>query len=123
MERRNDSDDRRKIERFTNPPVRSHFRQTQILINIMSLFAFSAGIFQLGRGFYYGMPETVTMGVFKSVLAFVVTVFLIRYGKALTNYLANESMGSLDRAMESQAALWFIIFFLTIIYGITYFVF
>jgi hypothetical protein len=123
VERRQDNDDRRKIERFSSPPVRAHYRQINIFIHFLTLLSFAAGVFHLGRGFYIGQPREVTMGVFMAVLAFVLTYFLFAYGKSLSDYLANESLGNLDRATEKQVALWFVISFLTVAYTLVYFIF
>ena len=95
----------------------------QIFVNFLTVLAFSAGVYHLFLGFYHGHPDTVTMGVFMAILAFVLTYFLFGYGRSLQDYLANESLGNLDRAMEKQAALWFVIFFLATIYTVVYFVF
>jgi len=123
VERRQDQEDRRKIERFSNPPVRSHFKQLHILVTYLLVIAFSAGVFHLARGFYFFSPEAISMGVFMAILAFVLTAFMYRYRVALGDYLAKESLGSLDRAMESLAALFFVIAFLATIYSLTYFIF
>jgi hypothetical protein len=124
LERRHEQkEDRRKIERFTNPPVRSHFRQIHIIINFLTLLSFAGGVYHLARGFYHGDSDNIVMGVFMSVLAFVVTTFMFRYGTALRDYLSNESLGNLDRAMETQSALWFVIAFMSGIYTVIYFIF
>jgi hypothetical protein len=123
LERREKSDDRRKIERFTNPPVRSHFKQIHLFINFLTVFTFSTGVYHVAMGFYKGDSGSVVMGIFMGIMAFVVTTFMFRYSRALKDYLANESLGNLDRAMETQSGLWFVIAFMTIIYTIVYFVF
>lgn len=63
------------------------------------------------------------MGIFKSIMAFVLTTYLFRYSKALKGYLDNESLGNLDRSMETQAALFFVFSFLATISSIIYVVF
>lgn len=87
------------------------------------VLCFLAGVYHLSRGIYIGESESIAMGIFLATMAFVVTTYLFKYSSALKDYLTKESLGSLDRAMETLSALWFVVVFLSVIYTVVYFIF
>jgi uncharacterized MnhB-related membrane protein len=123
MERRQDGEDRRKIERFSSPPVRLHFRQINIFIHFLTILCFCGALYNIFHGIRLGTPVEITFGVFMAVIFGMLAAALYGYSVAIQAFLTNESISNLDRAMEKQSALWFLIFVLTLIYTIVYFIF
>jgi hypothetical protein len=116
VDRRKDPEDRRKIERFTFPPVRSHFQQTRRLVLVLAAFGSIAGVWFLARGVYSGDPGAIALSLLPAILSFMLAFVFFRYGRTLKIYLDTESLGSLDRAMEAQASLWLIVVFMIVVY-------
>lgn len=122
MDRRAE-EDRRKIERFTSPPIREHFRQIKVCVRLFSIITFAAVIYSLISGVLSQSPADLTFGFFMAFVFALLTAFLHRYALSISEYLANESIYNLDRSMERQSILWIVGIFLAIMWVIVYFVF
>jgi hypothetical protein len=58
-----------------------------------------------------------------AVMFGLITVALYSYSLAIQEFLNNESLSNLDRAMERQSVFWFLVFVLSFLYTIVYFIF
>ena len=122
MDRRAE-EDRRKIERFTSPPVREHFKQIKICVRLFSVITFGGVNYSLINGVLSRSPADLTFGFFMAFIFTLLTAFLHRYASSISDYLENESIYNLDRAMERQSILWIVSMFLAIMWTVVYFVF
>jgi hypothetical protein len=122
MDRRQD-DDRRKVERFSNPPIREHLRQIAMCLRFLSVLSFSAGAYVLVKGLMSGISSNVAFGVFTACVFAVFTVLMHRYAAGIKDYLGNESVGNLEKASERQAMLWIVLCFLAVIMCIGFFIY
>jgi hypothetical protein len=120
---RKQEEDRRKTERFSSPPIREHFRQINICVRFVFVLTFAGAIFCLVRGFSLGGAEEISFGFFMAFVFGLLTTFLYRYSSGIHDYLYNESIGNLDKAMERQAVFWMIATFMAVIWTLVYFVF
>lgn len=122
MDRRQD-DDRRKVDRFSSPPIREHFRQINICARFLFVLTFAGAIFALVRGFSLGGAVEISFGFFLAFIFTLLTVFLYRYSVAIQDYLYNESLGNLDKAMERQSVFWMVTAFMSVVWTLVFFVF
>ena len=122
MDRRQD-DDRRKVERFSNPPIREHLRQIAMCLRFLSVLSFSAGAYALIKGVLSGISVDVAFGVFTAFVFGAVTILMYRYAAGIKDYLFNESVGNLEKASERQAMFWIVLCFLSLIAVIGFFVY
>lgn len=124
MERRGESDDdRRKIERFTNPAMRSHLLQIRTSLRILIVLGLGLAIYVLFQGIYQGSPEDLTSSLLVMVVFLSSVVIFFRYHNSISFYLTNESGSNLDRTMESQSVAWLSIAFMAAIGTLVYFLF
>ncbi len=122
MDRRQE-EDQRKTERFSSPPIREHFRQINICVRFLYVLTFSGSGFCLVRGIALGGAVDISFGFFMAFIFGLFTAFLYRYSSAINDYLHNESIGNLDKAMERQSVFWMISAFMSVIWTLVYFVF
>lgn len=125
MDRREDSDDRRKVERISSPPVREHFKQISMCLRFLLVLTFAGAVYSVARGFVQAGATAVdtSFGLFMGFIFGFITVLLFRYATAIQEYLATESVGNLDKVMERQSIFWIAISFLTLIWVIAFFIY
>ncbi|MEK6555119.1 MAG: hypothetical protein AABZ31_07765 [Bdellovibrionota bacterium] len=122
MDRRQE-EDRRKVERFSSPPVREHLRQIAMCLRFLSVLTFSGEAYGLVKGVLSGISVDVAFGVFTAFVFGCITVLMHRYAAGIKDYLFNESVGNLEKAMERQAMFWIVLCFLALIGVVGFFVY
>ena len=122
MERRQE-EDRRKVERFSSPPVREQMRQIGMCLRFLSVLTFSAFAYSLVRGFLSGTSTDVTFGVFVAFVFGCLTIVMHRYAAAIKDFLFNESVGNLEKAKERESVFWIVLCFLALISTVSFFLY
>lgn len=115
-ERRNDSDDRRIIERISNPQMNSHLKQLRwLLLFLTLLMAAFAG--------YNGITAITQTGISYNVFCVfkfsTLAILFWRYYASVLLFLENESNSNLERMMERQLVLWIALAFFASIYAVS----
>lgn len=122
MDRRQE-EDRRKVDRFSSPPIREHFRQINICVRFLTVLTFGGSVFCIVRGVATGGAVEISFGIFMGFIFALLTAFLYRYSVAIHDYLYNESVNNLDKAMERQSVFWIVTTFMAVVWTLVYFVF
>jgi hypothetical protein len=118
--RRQDSKDRRIIERVTSPHMISHMRQMRWIMLFLTIIMGAAGIYNIST---VSKLTEMTFGLFLGIVFFTLATACWRYYSSMLLYLENESSSNLDRVMERQLLLWLTIAFFATVYGVVHLIF
>jgi hypothetical protein len=119
-QRRKENDDRRVIERISNPHMRVHFQQLRwSLLFMVGFFAAIA---------VYNVVNANSIEIFAQRLVVIsacvlLVIFLFRFYQAVMMFLENESSSNLDRVLERQSITWILIVFCAVISAAIHFIF
>lgn len=115
MERRQE-EDRRKVERVSNPAIREQLRLIGICLKVLMTVTLFKTVYHLVDGFSDGASTEVAFGLFLAVIFISIFILLFRYSAAIKDFLFNESYGNLEKAFERQATFWIATCFLSVIW-------
>jgi hypothetical protein len=104
-QRRPEYNDRRVIERFSEPRVRSVMEQIRTWLKILAGMCclVAAGI--IADGVLRGI-DAIPAGIFVGTFLIMFAVLLFQYSVSIDFYLKNESVNNLSSTFERQLMLW-----------------
>jgi hypothetical protein len=117
-------EDRRIIERLSNPRIHAEFKQIQFWVRSLGFLFLFFAVARLGRGIYDGKPLAITTELFFAVVKGIFAALLFRYAHAIGLYLKNESLSNFEIAFERQQEFWKstgIFAFIFVVVGLAFF--
>jgi hypothetical protein len=102
-------EDRRIIERFSNPRVTQDFKHIQMWVRGMGLMILAGAIGKFVAGLVSVEPMMMAYEAFFSVFMLIFALLLFKYAYAIGLFLKNESVGNLEMTFERQHDFWRII--------------
>lgn len=99
-------EDRRVIERFSNPRIQSDLSQIFFWVRALATLIFVGAASRVAFSLYKGRVLEVAFESFFGVCMIIFSVLLFRYARSINNYLKNESIGNLEEAFENQHLFW-----------------
>ncbi|OFZ16930.1 MAG: hypothetical protein A2Z20_09500 [Bdellovibrionales bacterium RBG_16_40_8] len=118
--RRQDSDDRRIIDRVSNPHIRMHMGQLKWCLLIMTIICGGASLYNVIRAF---LRASMSYSIILSIVFFIIAFVIWRYYQAVLLFLQNESVSNLDRLLERQSIVWVATVFFSVVFSAVFFIF
>ncbi len=97
--------DRRIIQRLSDPRVATELKEIRLWVRGLAVMGFSISAFQVVRAFFFG-PEQLALTILLASVFLILAVILTQYSRAISFYLANESITNLVKSIERQLAFW-----------------
>ncbi len=99
-------DDRRIIERFSNPSVYSDFIQILRWVRGMACIILAGAIAKVISGVLSEKPIVIAYEVFFATFMIIFAILLFKYASSINKFLKNESVTNLEVAFEYQHEFW-----------------
>jgi hypothetical protein len=99
-------EDRRIIERFSNPRIHGEAKQIQMWVRGMGALILAGAIGNIVKGIISGKAIDITSELFFSVFMVIFSALLFKYAYSVGQYLRNESIQNLEISFERQHEFW-----------------